>query len=200
MVPVIRALAEKGARISIDTRNAATMEAALDAGARIVNDVTALTGDPRSLAVVAEAGVPVVLMHMQGQPQTMQADPTYALAPIDVFDYLSERVEACLRAGMSRETICVDPGMGFGKTVTQNAQILKRLGLFHGLGCPILFGNSRKTFIAKVSRGEPPKQRGPGSVASAILAADQGVQILRVHDVAETAQALAVWRAAREAP
>lgn len=196
VLPVVRDLANRGARISIDTRHAAVMAAAVEAGAAVINDVTALEGEPDSLATAARLGVPVVLMHMQGQPQTMQADPTYACAPLDVFDYLERRVEACLAAGMEREAICVDPGLGFGKTVDHNAAILARMGLYQGLGCAVMLGISRKSFIGKVSRGEPPADRVPGSLAAAVLAAGQGTQIIRVHDVAETAQALAVWRAA----
>lgn len=200
VVPVIRALAQAGARVSIDTRHAQVMGAAVEAGAAIINDVTALTGDPDSLDVAARSGVPVVVMHMQGEPQTMQAAPTYGMAPLDVFDYLEARVAACMAAGIAREDICVDPGLGFGKTVTHNAQILQRLGLYHGLGCPVLLGISRKSFIGKVSRDEPPKERLAGSVAAAVLGVERGVQIVRVHDVAETAQAFAVYRAAGAAP
>lgn len=195
VVPVIRALAERGALISIDTRHAAVMEAAVAAGAAIINDVTALTGEAASLPTAARLGVPVILMHIQGEPKTMQADPRYAFAPTDVFDWLEERVGACLAAGIARADLCVDPGIGFGKTVEHNAQILKRLGLLHGLGCAVLLGISRKTFIGKVSRDEPPPARLAGSLAAAVLGAGQGVQILRVHDVAETCQALAVARA-----
>lgn len=195
VVPVIRALAERGALISIDTRHAAVMEAAVAAGAAIINDVTALTNEPASLPTAVRLGVPVILMHIQGQPKTMQADPQYGFSPVDVFDWLEERVEACLAAGIARSDLCVDPGIGFGKTVEHNAQILKRLGMLHGLGCPVLLGISRKTFIGKVSRGEPPVDRVPGSLAAAVMGAGQGMHILRVHDVPETLQALAVARA-----
>lgn len=199
VVPVIQALAEAGAVVSIDTRHSAVMGAAVDAGAAIINDVTALTGDPDSLCIAARAGVPVVLMHMRGEPRTMQADPVYDFAPIDVLEYLQGRVEACLAAGIPREAICTDTGLGFGKTVDHNAELLIRQAMFHGLGCPVLMGISRKTFIGKVSRGEAPPARVPGSLAAAVLAAQQGVQIIRVHDVAETVQALAVWNAADRA-
>lgn len=195
VVPIIRALAERGTVVSIDTRHAAVMEAAVAAGAAIINDVTALTQEAASLPTAARLGVPVILMHIQGQPKTMQADPTYGFAPIDVFDWLEARVEACLAAGIPRSDICVDPGIGFGKTVVHNAQILKRLGMLHGLGCPVLLGVSRKSFIAKLSRGEGPTERLAGSLAAAVGGVRQGVQILRVHDVAETAQAVAVAHA-----
>lgn len=199
VVPVVRALAQGGALVSIDTRHARVMAGALEAGAGIVNDVTALTGDPDSLALVAQAAVPVVLMHMQGEPRTMQADPSYDDAPRDIYDVLEARVAACEAAGIPRARVAVDPGIGFGKTVEHNLQILDNLALYQGLGCAVLLGVSRKSFIGRLSRGEPPKARLPGSLAAALAGLDRGVQILRVHDVAETAQAVAVWRAIRAA-
>lgn len=193
--PVIRELASAGAMISVDTRHAATMRAALAAGARIVNDVTALSADPQSLAFVAEAQVPVVLMHMRGEPRTMQDDPVYACAPLDVLDYLEGRIQACVDAGIPRARIVVDPGIGFGKRLRHNLQILAHLSLLHLTGCPILLGASRKSFISSTaSRGEPPRDRLAGSLTAALAALDQGVQILRVHDIAETWQAVEVWR------
>jgi len=197
--PVIRELADAGALISVDTRNAATMRAALAAGARIINDVTALTGDPASLEVAAESRAPVVLMHMLGEPRTMQDDPVYASAPLDVLEYLQARIDACMAAGIPRSAIAVDPGIGFGKRLRHNQQLLGHLSLLHLTGCPILLGASRKSFISStVSRGEPPKNRLPGSIAAALAALDQGVQLLRVHDVAETWQAVEVWRGIRQ--
>jgi len=195
VAPVVRALARAGAKVSIDTRHARVMAAALDAGAQMVNDVTALTGDPAALPLVARAQVPVVLMHMRGEPRTMQQDPVYEDAPLDVFDYLEARCAACLEAGLSPGHLAVDPGIGFGKTVLHNLQILDRLALYQGLGCAVLLGVSRKSFIARLSHGEPAKARLPGSLAAALAGLERGVQILRVHDVAETAQAVAVWRA-----
>ena len=197
VVPVIEALAGEGHLVSIDTRHAAVMEAALDAGAALVNDVTALAGDPRSLSVVADRGVPVILMHMQGEPQTMQKDPRYACAPLDVVDFLAGRIAACEAAGIPRGRIMVDPGIGFGKSVAHNCQILGRTGLLHGLGCAILMGVSRKSLIGKLSRDEPATDRLPGSLAAAFAGLDRGAQMARVHDVAETAQFLAVTEAAR---
>jgi dihydropteroate synthase len=198
--PVVRALAEAGAVVSIDTRRAAVMEAALAAGARIVNDVTALAGDARSLDIAARHGAPVALMHMQGDPTTMQDAPTYDCASLDVLEYLQTRVVACVAAGIPRARIAVDPGIGFGKRLRHNREILARLSLLHVLGCPILLGASRKSFISSsVSRGESPKVRLPGSLAAALAGLDQGVQILRVHDVAETWQAVEVWRGIRSA-
>ena len=195
VVPVVRGLAAEGAVVSIDSRHARVMAAALDAGAAVINDVTALAGDPESLALAARAGVPVVLMHMQGEPRTMQADPRYADAALDVFDFLAERVAACEAAGITRDRIAVDPGIGFGKTLAHNLEILDQLALYHGLGCVLLLGVSRKGFIGRLSGGVPPKARLPGSLAAALAGVARGVQILRVHDVAETAQALAVWQA-----
>jgi dihydropteroate synthase len=198
--PVIRALANLGAVISVDTRRAATMRAALAAGARIINDVSALTDDPRSLKAAAESRAPVVLMHKRGEPRTMQEDPVYASAALDVLEYLEERVAACAAAGIPRDRICVDPGIGFGKRLRHNLQLLSHLALLHLTGCPILLGASRKSFISSaVSRGEQPKARLPGSLAAALAALDQGAQILRVHDIAETWQAIEVWRGIRRA-
>jgi dihydropteroate synthase len=161
----------------------------------MINDVTALEGDPESLALAAQRGAPVVLMHMRGEPGTMQADPRYDDAALEVYDYLEGRVAACEAAGLARADIAVDPGIGFGKTATHNLDILDRMALYQGLGCAVVLGVSRKGFIGKLSRGEAPKARLPGSLAAALAGVERGVQILRVHDVAETAQALALWRA-----
>ena len=200
VLPVIQALAEGGAVISIDSRHAAVVRAAVEAGARIVNDVTALTGDPEALATVAELQVPVILMHMQGEPRTMQADPRYADVVREVGDYLVERAAACEAAGVRRQDICLDPGIGFGKTVEHNLSLLRHLDELAARGYPLLLGASRKAFIGKLSRGEAPKERVAGSVAVALAAAERGAAILRVHDVAETAQALTLWQAIESAP
>ncbi len=195
VLPVVRGLAGAGVPVSIDSRRAAVMAAALDAGARAINDVTALDGDPDSLALAAERGVPVTLMHMRGEPGTMQDGPRYDDAALDVYDYLEGRIAACEAAGVARADIAVDPGIGFGKTVTHNLEILDQMALYQGLGCAVVLGVSRKGFIGKLSRGEEPKERLPGSLAAALAGVERGVQMLRVHDVAETAQALALWRA-----
>jgi dihydropteroate synthase len=194
ILPVIRALVERDVVVSVDTRHAAVMAAALDAGARIVNDVAALT-EPGALDLVAARGAPVILMHMQGDPRSMQQDPRYACAPLDIFDFLATRINACLDAGIPAGRLCVDPGIGFGKTVAHNLQVLARLGLYHGLGVPVLLGASRKSFIGKLSGGMPADQRLPGSLTAALSGIGQGVQIVRVHDVAETKQALSVGSA-----
>jgi dihydropteroate synthase len=193
VLPVIRALAEQGATVSVDTRHAAVMAAAVDSGAAIINDITGLEGDPQSLEVAARSGAAVVLMHRQGDPQVMQQNPHYAFAPLDIYDYLARRLEACRGAGIPAGRLCIDPGIGFGKTVEHNLQILSRLGLYHALGVPLLLGVSRKSFIGKLSRGEPAGERLAGSLTAALIGLGQGAQILRVHDVAETSQAAAVW-------
>jgi dihydropteroate synthase len=193
--PVVRALAESGAVVSIDTRHKAVMEAALDAGARIVNDVSALTHDAESAALVARRGASVVLMHMRGDPRTMQRDPVYHSPLIEVLEFLKGRIEACIAAGIPGQHIAIDPGIGFGKLVPHNLELLSGIASFHTLGCGIVLGVSRKSTIARLSGSEPPQARLPGSLAAALSAVQQGVQVLRVHDVAETRQALAVWRA-----
>jgi dihydropteroate synthase len=193
VLPVVRALAERGIVVSLDTRHAPVMEAGLAAGAAIINDITALSGDPAALAVVARSDCAIVLMHMRGEPATMQVEPRYDCAPLDVFDFLAERLRACDAAGIDRRRLCVDPGIGFGKTLSHNCQILAMLALYHCFGVPVMVGASRKSFIAALSRGEAATERLGGSIAVALAGVEQGVQVLRVHDVAATAQALAVW-------
>jgi len=195
VVPVVEALARAGALVSIDTRRAAVMRAALAAGARIVNDVTALAGDPESAAVVAGSGAAVVLMHMQGEPRTMQQDPVYDDAPLDIYDFFAARLAGCAAAGIDATRIALDPGIGFGKRDPHNLAVLAELALYHGLGCALVLGVSRKSFIGRLSRGEDPDHRLGGSLAAALAGLERGVQIIRVHDVAETAQAVAIWRA-----
>jgi dihydropteroate synthase len=196
VVPVIEGLNGFGAVISIDTRKASVARAAAKAGAKIFNDVSALTYDADSLKVAAETGMDVVLMHAKGAPKTMQDDPRYDDVVLEVYDYLKERVAAATGAGIGLEKISIDPGIGFGKTITHNLALIANLSLFHGLGVPILVGASRKRFIGEVSQKHESRLREPGSHAAAIAAAGQGVQMLRVHDVAGTAQALEVWRLA----
>ncbi len=197
VIPVIERLVDDGALVSIDSRRAAVMRAAIHAGARIVNDVTALTGDDAAMSAVAQAGdgVSVVLMHMQGEPRTMQKNPTYDDAPVDIRDYLAARIDACEQAGIARHRIGVDPGIGFGKTMTHNLEILARMDTFHALGCAVVLGASRKSFIGTLSGESEAGRRAAGSVAAALAARNLGVQIFRVHDVYETHQALAVWDA-----
>ncbi|MDD9990212.1 MAG: dihydropteroate synthase [Rhodospirillales bacterium] len=198
VIPVIRALAEDGILVSIDTRRAAVMDAALDAGARIVNDISALSHDPRARAVAVKYGAWVILSHMQGTPETMQREPRYEDASLDVFDALAAQISVAEAAGIPRSKIIIDPGIGFGKTARHNLEILRDVALFHSLGCPLLVGASRKSFIGRLSAGEAPKARLPGSLAAGLHALGEGAHILRVHDVAETRQALAMWRGIRD--
>ncbi len=195
VVPVVRGLSERDAIVSIDTRHAAVMRAAIAAGARIVNDVTALSGDPDSLGVVADSDVSLVLMHMQGEPRTMQRDPRYGDVLREVHDYLAGRVAACEAAGIARHRIAIDPGIGFGKTLAHNMSLLHGLDALQALGCPMLIGVSRKSFIAHAAGSTPPKQRLGGSLAAALAAVERGARIVRAHDVPETVQALKVWNA-----
>ncbi|MCF3945651.1 dihydropteroate synthase [Acidiphilium iwatense] len=195
VVPVIRALAEDGIAISIDTRNAATMAAALDAGARIVNDISGLRHDPRAAFLVAARGCPVVLMHMRGTPATMGCHAHYADLVREVIDELAQRRDAALQAGIPPEAIALDPGFGFAKQGEQNLVLLRALGRFRALGHPLLAGVSRKRFIGALAGEADPARRDAGSIAAALFAANRGAAILRVHDVAGTAQALLVWRA-----
>lgn len=197
-VPVIERLARSETAVSIDTRKAAVMEAALTAGAGIVNDVSALLYDPRSIEVIAAATCPIVLMHHQGEPATMQDAPHYADALIEVYDWLEARIAACEAAGIVRGRIILDPGIGFGKAVRHNLALLNGLALLHGLGCPLLLGASRKRLIGALSNEAPVGERLGGSLALALAGAARGVQLLRVHDVPETVQALHIWRGLRD--
>lgn len=197
--PVIRALRDAGFAlpISIDTRKAAVARAALAAGADLVNDVAALTYDPALAGVVAGLGVPVCLMHAQGTPATMQNDPRYDDVLLDVYDALAAHVAAAEAAGIARARIIVDPGIGFGKTAAHNLALIRGLSLFHGLGLPILLGASRKRFIGTIGGAGRPEDRAPGGIAVTLAGAQQGVQLHRVHDMAQTRQALALWQAVR---
>ncbi|SFA72906.1 Dihydropteroate synthase [Poseidonocella pacifica] len=195
--PIITALRREIATpISIDTRKAPVARAALDAGADMVNDVAALLFDPELLSLVAETNVPLCLMHAQGDPATMQNAPDYDDVLLDVYDFLSERLEAAVAAGVPRHRIVVDPGIGFGKTQAHNLALLSRLSLFHGLGAPVLLGASRKRFIGTIGQAPVAADRMPGSIAVALAGVSQGAQILRVHDMKETRQALDLYRAA----
>jgi dihydropteroate synthase len=198
VVPVVRQLASGGAAVSIDSRKADVMTEALAAGARLINDVSALTFDPRAAEVAAAAGTPVILMHHQGAPGTMQDDPRYDDVLVEVYEWLEARIEAAADAGIARDRILIDPGFGFGKTVAHNLALMNGLALFHSLGCPLVVGASRKRTIGALSNEAPVHQRLGGSIALAIKAAEQGAQIIRVHDVAETVQALRVWRGLRD--
>jgi dihydropteroate synthase len=192
VIPVIEKISSLKVTISIDSRNADVMRDAIGAGASIINDVSALEHDAKSMDVVLETGAPVILMHAQGNPETMQDNPNYQCAVLDIYNYLEARINHCVRVGVSKEKIIIDPGIGFGKTVKHNVSLLAHISIFHGLGVPILVGVSRKSFIGKISGEEVAEKRVHGSIAAAQFCLDLGVQIIRVHDVAETAQALLV--------
>ena len=196
ILPVITALAEHGKLVSADTRRASVMAQALDSGATIINDVSAL-GDKDASALLAERNTPVVLMHKQGEPKTMQDAPNYDFVPTDVYDWLETRIAKALGAGITRNNIAIDIGFGFGKTPRHNMMLMAWLSLFHGLGVPLLLGVSRKSTIAHFSGDAPPKDRLGGSLALATLGYAQGVQMFRVHDVADTAQSLKLASAMR---
>jgi len=195
VLPVVKALAERGLMVSIDTRHAAVMTAAVAVGARIINDITALTGDPASVAAAARSNAAIVLMHMLGEPRSMQTDPHYDDTTLDLLDYFDARLQALAKAGVDPARIAIDPGIGFGKKDPHNMLLLSELAAFQVFGCPVLLGVSRKSFVGRLSRKEPPKERLAGSLAAGLAGFDQGVQIIRVHDVAETYQARAIWQA-----
>jgi len=194
VVPVIeRILASRPeAVISVDTYRSKTAAAALGAGARIVNDVTALRGDPRMASVVADARCPVILMHMQGEPKTMQMEPHYEDVVGEVKAFLGLKAENAIAAGVSQENIIVDPGIGFGKNLNHNLALLRNLEVIVDLGFPVLVGASRKTFIGKITGAEDAGERVFGTVATTVLAYEKGVTLLRVHDVRANREALAV--------
>lgn len=198
VAPVIRQLASGGSAVSIDTRKADVMLAAIDAGARMINDVSALTYEARSVEVAASLGVPIVLMHHKGAPEVMQEDPSYDDVLVEVYLWLEGRVSAAISAGIARDRILVDPGFGFGKNVGHNLELMNGLALFHSLGCPIVVGASRKRTIGALSGEVGVDRRLGGSIAFALKAAEQGAQIIRVHDVFETVQALRIWRGMRD--
>ncbi|MDD8024521.1 MAG: dihydropteroate synthase [Paracoccaceae bacterium] len=198
--PVIAALRDEGfdTPISIDTRKAMVGDAAVEAGADMLNDVSAMEFDPAMAELAAITGLPICLMHAQGLPETMQDDPDYGDVLLDVYDYLEERVALAEANGIARDKIVVDPGIGFGKTLQHNLTLLRGLSLFHGLGCPLLLGVSRKRFIGTIGGTEAATDRGPGTLAVTLAGLAQGAQIHRVHDVGEIAQGLRLWRAITE--
>ena len=195
ILPVIRALASAGHCISVDTRNAATMAAALDAGARIVNDVSGLTHNPAAAALVARRACPVVLMHMRGTPADMQSHAQYDDPALEIAQELSARVAVARAAGIAAANIAIDPGIGFAKHTPHNLAVLRRLALFANLGQRIVLGVSRKAFIGQIGQTPDAMRRLPGSLAAGLFGLARGAHILRVHDVAETMQALRLWHA-----
>lgn len=198
VVPVIRQLARGGTAVSIDTRKADVMTPAVEAGARMINDVSALTYDARSATVAASLDVPVILMHHQGAPEVMQDRVHYDDVLVEVYLWLEERIAAALDAGIARDHLLIDPGFGFGKNVSHNLELMNGLALFHSLGCPLVVGASRKRTIGALSGEAPADRRLGGSIAFAMKAVEQGAQLIRVHDVFETIQALRIWRGMRD--
>jgi dihydropteroate synthase len=199
VVPVIEKLASAGTAISVDTRKAAVMEAATAAGAAMINDISALLYDDQSLAAAKAANCPVVLMHAPSQASDPHKHDGYDDVLFDVYDWLEARIAAVEAAGIAHDRILIDPGIGFGKSLTDNLALINNLSLFHGLGCPILFGASRKRMIGALSNEAPADARLGGSLFLAMKAVEQGAHIVRVHDVAETVQAIQVWRGLRDA-
>lgn len=199
VIPAIERLASAGAAISVDTRRVAVMEAALGAGAQVINDVSALRHDPRSLEFAARSGAPVVLMHAPGEGEDLHADAGYGDVVLDVFDWLAARRDAAIAAGIVRDKIVLDPGIGFGKSLADNLALINALALFHALGQPLMLGVSRKRMIGALSGEAAAHQRLGGSVALAVRGMEAGVQLLRVHDVPETVQARDVWRGLKDA-
>ncbi len=194
VLPVIAGLSET-VPISIDTRKPRVMQEAVAKGAAIVNDVSGLTLSPDSAATCAKLGVPVVIMHAKGEPKTMQTNPNYDDVVTEVYDFLNARISAAVEAGIHRDRIMVDPGIGFGKTPEHNLSLLRSLSIFHGLGVPLVIGASRKGIIRHLTGEQTPKSRVHGSVAAALSAISKGAQIVRVHDVKATRQAFLVWNA-----
>lgn len=199
ILPAVEYCASMGAAISIDTRRAGVLEAALEAGAHIANDVSAMRHDPRSLELAARSGCPVVLMHAPGDGNDLHANADYANVVFDVFDWLRERRDTAIAAGVSADKIILDPGIGFGKSLADNLALLNALPMFHALGQPLLLGASRKRMIGALSNEAPVEDRLGGSIALAIAGMNAGAQILRVHDVAASVQARNVWRGMRDA-
>lgn len=199
ILPVIEQLVRSGCVVSVDTRNASTMQAALNLGASIINDVSALQHDPNSVRVMAATNAPVIIMHMQGTPETMQNNPHYNDVVEDVMQFFENQISMCTKNGIGHERIIIDIGIGFGKTLEQNLSLLKALGTFKKLTGKICLGASRKSFIAALGKNEPADQRLAGSIAAALWGAAEGADILRVHDVLETKQALLTWQAIRNA-
>ena len=194
ITPVIEALASDGLMVSVDTRKGEVMTAAVKAGARMINDVTALRYHPDSIDRAAKLALPVVLMHSRGTPETMRAMTHYDDLIMDVFDDLSAQIEACLAAGMARENLLIDPGLGFAKKPDQSVALLRGMAHFHALGCPVLIGASRKSFVGKLAGSTVNEELLSGSLAAAMWAAQQGAAVLRVHDVAETVQTMAIFK------
>lgn len=200
VVPVIKTLKKQGADIiSVDTRNAKTMRAAINEGANFINDISGLLNDIESVSIVEKNDLPVCIMHMQGSPETMQNKPVYENVVDEVKAFFEERLRFCTENGIAQNRIILDPGIGFGKTLAHNLSLIKHLEEFHSFGCPLLLGVSRKSYIGAITGEEIPKNRAPGSIATAIYGLEAGVQIFRIHDVKETRQAFDVYGAIKQA-
>ncbi len=193
VLPAIQLLESKNIKLSLDTRNASTMKMGILNGVKIINDVSALKNNKDSIEILKEFGVPLILMHMPGNPKNMMKRNKYLDVSLDVYDFLEERIKFCESKGLKKENLIIDPGIGFGKDLDQNILLLKNLSIFHSLGCPIMLGVSRKRFISGISREDDPKKRLGGTISASILALKQGVQIHRVHDVGEINQAIKVF-------
>ena len=192
--PILIGLKRKKIRISVDTRNSLTMKFALDQGVKFINDVSALTNDDESINIIKNSTCFIILMHMQGNPLNMQKNPKYRFAPKDIYNFLNKQIHNCKKNGIKKSRIIIDPGIGFGKTSRHNIQILQNLKMFKKLRCNILIGLSRKRFISDLSKKERPIDRIAGTIAANQYALDQGVDIIRVHDVQEAFQAKQVWQ------
>ena len=194
VIPIIEKMAKEiSVPISVDTRKSEVARLAVFNGAALVNDVSGLTFDRKMSDFCIKQNIPICIMHSQGLPKTMQDKPTYQDVCLDIYDFLSEQIEKLVKSGMKRKNIVIDPGIGFGKTLKHNVDLLRRISLFHGLGVPILIGVSRKKFIKTIAGLEENEDRVSGSVSVALFARSQGVQIFRVHDVKETVQAMKLW-------
>ncbi len=193
ILPIIQELSINKTAISLDTRNSETMKLGILSGVSIINDVSALNNDKNSINIIKENNVPIILMHMPGNPKTMMKKNIYKNVVLDVFDFLDERIKFCESMGIKRENIIIDPGIGFGKDSEQNISLLNNISIFHALGCLIMLGVSRKRFISSLVDSQKPKDRLPGSISAALYGLNHGVQIFRVHDVKETKQALGMW-------
>ncbi len=198
VLPTIQNLNQKKINLSLDTRNSTTMELGILAGVKIINDVSALKNDRKSIDVIKKYKTPIVLMHMPGTPKTMMNKTNYSNVVLDVYDFLEERIKFCESKGIDKKNIIIDPGVGFGKNLEDNIKLLKQLSIFHTLECPIMLGISRKRFISAINKDSDPKDRLGGTISTTIHAMMQGIQIHRVHDVKEARQAIDVFKKLNE--
>ena len=193
VLPIIQLLASKNIKLSLDTRNASTMKLGIMNGVKVINDVSALKNNNGSIEVLKEFDLPLVLMHMPGNPKTMMKKNKYSDVSLDVYDFLEKRVKFCESNGLKKENIIIDPGIGFGKNLEQNVYLLKNLSMFHGLGCPIMLGVSRKRFISGINREDNSRKRLGGTISATLVGLQQGIQIHRVHDVRQINQSIKVF-------